>query len=406
MRSSRHAVDRPGTTRRTFLSASLAVPWAAASRPTVLPAGGLFAAGGDSLRVGLIGCGGRGTGAALQAAAADPGVRIVAMADLFADQIASSGRVLSAAIAPQFDCPAERRFVSADAHLRLLGCGVDIVLLTAPPHVRPLHVEAAVAAGKHLFCEKPVAIDVAGVQRVAEAFRRARSARLSVVSGLCFRRDAGVVEAMARVHDGAIGRPLAVRTHAECGLPWRRPVEAGRRGDEPQLRNWISFRRFSGGPLVEHHVHAIDRALWALGDEAPVAAVGRLLPGRRDRWSIGDCLDGVAVRYTFADGRSIEASCRRLERLATADLADETVVGSRGEIALLRAAERPGHAGRPDRWQAGMDALLRGVRSGAAVDDGPIACRSTLVAIMGREAAESGRPVTWEECAGPGPGLV
>ena len=196
-------------------------------------------------------------------------------------------------------------------------------------------------------------------------------------------------------------------------LPWRKPAEPGQRGDEVQLRNWISFRRFSGGAFVEHHIHAIDRALWALGDEAPVSAVGRLLPGPRDRWSIGDCLDGIAVRYVFADGRSIEASCDRRERFAGAGSAEEIVVGSAGECDLLRPAIHSGgpagvgHPGRsPDRYQAGMDDLLRSVRSGMAIDDGPVACRGTLVAIMGREAAEAGRPMTWREFAGPCPAFA
>jgi myo-inositol 2-dehydrogenase / D-chiro-inositol 1-dehydrogenase len=421
-------LTRPGrSNRRTFLGRSLrttlgtSLGLTAATSPALLPAGGFFSGGDDLLRVGLIGCGGRGTGAALQAAAADPGVRITAVGDLFADQLDSSCRMLATGIPAQFDCPTERRFIGADAYRSVIEAGIDVVLLAAPPHVRPLHVEAAVRAGKHLYCEKPVAIDAPGARRVADACRLARAARLSIVSGLCFRRDAATVEAVARIHDGGIGRPVAARACAEIGLPWRRPAAAGRAGriaDEWQLRNWISFQRFSGGAFVEHHIHAIDRAVWALGDDVPVSAVGRWLPAHPDAWSLGDCLAGVSATYAFADGRSLEAACRRAERPASEVgpyRIEETVIGTVATCDLLRPLPSPSGTGAGSRagrgsfvnpYQAGMSDLVRAARTGAHVDDGPVMCRSTMVAIMGREAAESGRRVTWEEIAGSGSRLA
>lgn len=373
-------------TRRGFLGAVAGGSLVAA----VAPAGGAFAGGHERIRVGLVGCGGRGTGAALQAAAADPAVRIVALGDLFADQVASAAHEISRDAAGQFDCPMERRFSGGQAYLDVLAAGVDLVLLAAPPHVRPLHVTAAVRAGKHLYCEKPAAIDLPGAHAVADACAAARQRKLSVMSGLCFRRDEVTRSLVERVRDGAIGRVREVHMHAVLGLPWHKPAASGWSAAEWQARNWISFRRFSGGPFVEHHIHAIDRALWALGDDSPSAAFPAVEPGLRSPALRGGT---VAVRYAFADGRELHASCSRglgaSHRL-------ELAVGTNGRCDLLRAA-RGMPTSSVGMYQATIDALVRAVRSGTPVDDGATLCRATLVAIMGRMAAESGRPVRWDD---------
>ena len=409
-----------GSSRRSFLGGTVAVSCMAAG---TLPMGGLFAAGEQRLRVGLVGCGGRGTGAAVQALQADPSVRLVALGDVFEDQVASAAEVLAAA-GEQFDCPPTRRFVGSDAYRQVIDSGVDVVLLAAPPHVRPLHLEAAVAAGKHVYCEKPVAIDAAGVVRVAAAAARSRAAGLALVSGFCFRRDAGMVELITRIHDGAIGRPRLMQAHAAIGLPWRKPVESGHASGDWPLRNWISFARFSGGHFVDQHVQAIDRAVWIMGDVSPLtaepmprAAVGSgfcsgwgldgrasRAPGNDATGAIGDCPPATAVRYTFADGRTIEASIDRRER--NGDRLIETVTGSEGSCDLLRGTIS-GRRGRatvatpgPGRFPAAMTALVGGILSGRPAHDGDTMCRSTLTAVMGRMAAESDRAVTWGELAG------
>jgi predicted dehydrogenase len=353
-------------------------------------AGGAFAGGHERIRVGLIGCGGRGTGAALQAVAADRAVRIVALGDLFADQVSSAAHEIARDAAGQFDCPMERCFIGEQAYLDVLAAGVDLVLLAAPPHVRPLHVTAAVRAGKHLYCEKPAAIDLPGAHAVADACAAARRQKLSVMSGLCFRRDEATRSLIDGIRDGAIGRAREVHVHAAVGLPWHKPAASGWSAAEWQARNWISFRHFSGGHFVEHHIHAIDRALWALGDDCPAAAFPAVEPGR---WAIGDCGGAVAARYAFADGRELHASCRR--GLAVSQRL-ELAVGTDGRCDLLRAAAgtRPSSVG---MYQATIDALVRAVRSGSPVDDGATLCRATLVAIMGRMAAESGRLVRWDD---------
>ena len=388
---------RLAQTRRGFLGAVAGGSLVAA----VAPAGGAFAGGHERIRVGLIGCGGRGTGAALQAVAADPAARIVALGDLFADQVASAAHEISRDAADQFDCPPERRFVGERAYLDVLAAGVDLVLLAAPPHVRPLHVTAAVRAGKHLYCEKPAAIDLPGAHAVADACAAARRQKLSVMSGLCFRRDEVTRSLIEGIRDGAIGRVREVHMHAALGLPWHKPAASGWSAAEWQARNWISFRRLSGGHFVEHHIHAIDRALWALGEDCPLAAFPAVEPGLRSSarvmgqsgWEIGDCSGTVAVRYAFADGRELHASCSRgLDASQRLELA----VGTNGRCDLLRAASCTPTSS-VGMYQATIDALVRAVRSGSPVDDGATLCRATLVAIMGRMAAESGRPVRWDD---------
>ena len=378
---------------------------------STLPPGRFFAAGHQRLRVGLVGCGGRGTGAALQALEADPAVRVVALGDMFADQVASAADVLGRA-GGQFDCPPTQRFVGTDAYRQVIDSGVDVVLLAAPPHTRPLHLEAAVAAGKHVYCEKPVAIDAAGVVRAAAAAARSRAAGLALVSGVCFRRDDRMVEMVARIHDGAIGRPRLVQVHASIGLPWRKPLESSLASGEWPLRNWISFARFSGGHFVEQHVQAIDRAAWIMGDIPPLTAesMARSAPpsnGAHDNGAtgaIGDCPAVTAVRYTYADGRTIDASIDRRER--TGDRIVETVTGSAGNCDRVRgtitgrrgstAVPPPG----PGRFSATMTALVGGILSGRVPHDGDTMCRSTLMAVMGRMAAETGRALAWSEMVG------
>ncbi len=410
-RSPSRSPSRCPTTRRTFLGDSLGTTVGIASTLGIastnglasLPTVGAFVSGSDHLRVGLIGCGGRGTGAAMQAAAADRGVQIVAMGDLFADQLASSARLLARDLGAQFACPPERQFIGDQAYKMVLDAGVDAVLLTTPPQARPLHLATAVGQGKHVFCEMPVAVDIAGVHQVAAACALARATKVSIVSGLCFRSDAPTVELMRRIHAGSIGHPLAVRVGAAIGLPWRK-AQPTWNSREWRQRNWISFAEFSGGDFVEHHVHAIDKALWAFGDACPVSVVGSRLPNQPNAWSIGNCLDGVAVRYLFADGSVADASCQRAERFGSR--VEETVFGSKGRCDLRQPVSRNREQGvshhaaqTPNRYQAGMNVFVQAVRLNAPVQDGDLMCRSTLAAIMGRLAAESGHRIMWDEIA-------
>lgn len=370
--SSRRECTPLPPSRRDFLGLSAASLAGAALAPRVHAE-----IAGREVRVGLVGCGGRGTGAALQAAAADPAVRIVALGDGFADQLEASAHVLARDAGAQFMCPARGRFVGPDAYRRVLDAGVDVVVIAAPPHVRPLHVEAAVAAGVHVMCETPAAIDVAGAARVAHALAAARAAGLCVASGLHARRDPSLAALVAEVRAGVIGRPVSVEVHGRWLGPWRVAPQPTWTAAEQRLRNWASCESLSGGQFVERHVHAIDRALWVLGDRVP--AVAEPLANA----------DGaaVAVRYRFEDGAEVRATSGLL---GCGGAPWERVVGQRG----ARDLDLPAH-GR--RFQATMDAFLRGVQSASVMDDGPMLVRATLVAILGRQAAASGRAVGWDE---------
>jgi len=397
------------------ISASIA---AAAALPRQSLGGGFFSGVSQSIRVGVIGCGGRGTGAALQAAAACADLRVVALADLYADQIASSAALLSRGLGARFDCPEERRFIGTGAHAELLSSGVDLVLLTAPPHVRPLHFRAAVEAGVHIYCEKPVAVDLPGLQAVIASCLAARRSGLAVVSGFCHRRDGRTVQTMERIREGGIsvlGEPLLLHAHARIGLPWWRPCDPCRGQDEIRQRNWISFSDLSGGHFVEHHVHAIDRGLWALGDQTPLAVspepAGFRRPVGSDRAALpGDCAEFTGVRFSFADGSLLHASCSRAPVVGSRLV--ETASGSKGSCDILRhvflAASRT--SGEPElemprsggMYQTTMTALVDAIRSDQTPDDGGFMCRSTLAAIAGRMAAESGREVLWDGILSPG----
>lgn len=373
-----------GLDRRDFLgltvgsAAATGLAWA---RP--VPAG-LFVGGTERIRIGLVGCGGRGTGAALQALQLDRAARVTHMGDLFADQVESSVAMLEADASAGFDCPPAQRFVGPDAWRRVIEADVDLVILATPPCSRPETVVAAVAAGRHVYCEKPAAIDLAGVRTVAAAAAAARRAGRSLVSGLCLRHDPATQEWMARIHDGVVGRPLAVAVHATTGLPWHKPAQPGWSMAERRLRNWVSHVDLSGGHLVEHHVHALDAAVWALGDEVPDVAAPLAWPPSQP--IVGTtCPAETAVRFGWRDGRSATAVIARRE--TTTPGRDETLLGTAGRIDLRPPAE----AGCP--WRAAMAVLMTAIRSGTPADDGPVLCRATLTAVMGRMAVETGRPV-------------
>ena len=411
--------------RRSLLAGACTLPAASLALPAAaLELAGLperrfaaFGAGGRTLRVGVIGCGGRGTGAAMQAAIADPAVRVVALADLFEDQVASSAAVLERSLGDRFQASNARRYVGTGAALELIGAGVDVVILAGPPSTRPAHLEAAVTAGLHVWCETPAAIDPAGLSRFAAGLDVAEANGLVVASGLCSRFSSPTVSTMERVLDGAVGTIRSLSLHHDGGLPWWKPLPATASAAEQLERNWISYASRSGGSFLEHHVHALDRALWLLGNDEPVAVerVGQSAAPAAGHG--GDVPEAVRVRYRFASGVVLDASCRRS---ATPRGSVETVVGSRGRADLLagsveEAGKTPWQADRCSlgdagtMYQAGIDAFLRTIRSGLADRDdtgtgttlsGRRLLRATGLAVMGRMAAE-GRSIAWKGLGSP-----
>jgi len=349
--------------------------------------GGVFVAGSERMRVGLVGCGGRGTGAAMQAVMADRAVRIVAIGDLFADQVATAAAILGRATDDGFACPPDARFVGAEAWRQVIEADVDMVILATPPDCRPLHLAAAVAAGKHVYCETPAAIDMAGAETMAAACATARDRGLSLMSGLAWRRDRDTDRLVGRLHDGTIGRLLAARMTTRVGLPWHRSAEPGWSACESRRRNWIACPDQSGGDVVERQVHAIDKALWVLGDEDPVAveSLGSATP------------DGTPIRFLFADGRTLTIDGGR--RAGQPDVASEIIHGERGRCDLRQAGRDGPPVGRglgAGRHQAAIGDLIEALRTGRRVDDGPILVRATTASLLGRAAAAAATALPWQ----------
>jgi predicted dehydrogenase len=364
----------PIISRRQFLGST-----AAATAVAAVPHA--HAAGGDVLRIGLIGCGGRGTGAASQALRADPAVVLVAMGDAFEDRLQQSLDVLrkDESIASKIDVPPGRRFVGFDAYQQVLASGVDVVLLCTPPHFRPIHLEAAVEAGKHVFAEKPVAVDAPGVRSVLAACERAEAKGLSVVSGLAMRYDNGLREAMRRIHDGAVGDVLVLQATDFRGPIWVRPRESGWSDMTWQMRNWYYFTWLSGDFNVEQHVHLLDSSSWAMGDRYPIRAVGT--GGRQQRTApeYGHIYDHFAIAYEYEGGAKLFATCR--QQAGCANDISLQVLGARGRAALnssrrgggprIEAGESWRYAGPPtDPFQAEHDALFASIRRGEPINNG------------------------------------
>jgi len=390
----------PPTTRREFIRATAAVAGSLAALPNA------HAAGGDVLRVGLVGCGGRGTGAATQALAADPNVKLVAMADAFEDRLLESLSALRAegAVASKVDVRPECRFVGFDAYQRLLASGVDVVLLCTPPQFRPRHLRAAVEAGKHVFAEKPVAVDAPGVRSVLETCAKAKADGLSVASGLCLRSDNRFRECVRRIHDGAVGDVVTLFANDYRGGRWTKPKQPGWSEMTYQMRNWYNFTWLSGDFNVEQHVHFLDLCAWVMKDRYPSRAVG--MGGRQALTGpeYGQIYDHFAVIYEYDDGARLVSDCRQ-QPGCKSDISAQ-VLGTRGRADLSERRKGMRIRGKGGDWsfdgrenemyQTEHDELFAAVRGGKPVNNGEYMARSTLLAIMGRMAAYTGQEVTWE----------
>jgi predicted dehydrogenase len=382
------------TTRRDFLKTS-----AAAMAANAWIARSAHAAGSDLIRIGLIGCGGRGTGAAGQALAADKNVKLIAMGDAFEDRLNKSLEQLgkNKETMAKVDVPKERRFVGFDAYKHVIAAS-DVVLLTAPPQFRPLHLRAAVEAGKHIFAEKPVAVDAPGVRAVLEISEQAKKKGLSLVSGLCLRYDNGFKETVKRIHEGAVGDIRTLQANDYRGRIWVKPREASQTDMEYQMRNWYYFTWLSGDFNVEQHVHYLDVCTWLMKDEYPVKAVG--MGGRQVRTGpeYGNIFDHHSVVYEYANGVRLFSNCRQQEGCHN-DMSAH-VFGSKGYALVaerrLTIGEWTYDGPKNNMYQTEHDELFRSIREGKPINNGEYMSKSTLLAIMGRMATYTGSLITWE----------
>lgn len=391
-----------GATRRDFLKVSAMATGAAALMATGNYA---HAQGSDKIRIGLVGCGGRGTGAAAQALNADPGVVLTAMGDVFKEKIESHVAALKgeANIAARVDVPAEHMFVGLDAYKRVLDTNIDVVLLTTPPGFRPRHIKAAVDAGKHIFAEKPMATDAAGVKIGLEAVRLAKTKKLNFANGFCFRKNLSHREFYKKIHEGAIGQVRHVHATYLTGpvkaMPPAASRPAGMSDVEWQIANWYNFVWSCGDGLIEQACHSIDKILWAYNDVPPVKCVatgGRVLPNNE-----GNIYDHIDVFYEWADGSRGTMAQRQIPCPANDN--SDYIAGAKG-FASIHGWEptiqgEPGwkYTGRrKDMYQVEHDELFASIRKGAVMNDGEQMAQSTLAGLMGRMAAYTGQEITWE----------
>lgn len=392
--------------RRSFLKASAAV----ATGAYLAGAAPVHAAGSDVIRVGLIGCGsprgGRGRGAAENCLSTGPNVKLIAMADVFKDHLDFTREFLQKRHGTEkVDVPQDRCFVGFDAYQKLLDLKeIDLVLLAAPPGFRPQHLKAAVAAGKHIFAEKPVAVDGPGVRSVLESCTEAKKKNLSLVSGLCWRYDTGKRETFKQIHDGAVGDIVTLQCTYNTGGLWMVPRQPEMSDMEWQLRNWLYFTWLSGDHNVEQHIHSLDKMAWAMKDEYPVKAVG--LGGRQIRTGpeYGHIFDHHSVVYEYANGVKLFANCRQQPGCAN-DVTDY-IFGTKGTCDVMKhliKGEKTWKYSREqsnkDRsmYQVEHDELIASIRDGKPIHNGDYMTKSTLMAIMGRMATYTGQEITWEK---------
>lgn len=356
-----------------------------------------------TIRVGLIGCGGRGTGAAedaLQAAKMlKVNLEIVALADLFEDRLKGCRRYL-AKHKDAVKVTDDTCFVGFDAYQKLLKTDVTCVILATPPGFRPIHFEAAIEAGKHVFMEKPVAVDPAGVRRVLEAGKRARMKNLGVVAGTQRRHQKSYLETIQRIKDGAIGEIVAARCYWNQGGLWVRKREDGWTDMEWQCRNWLYFDWLSGDHIVEQHIHNIDVINWVMGGY-PVKAVG--VGGRQVRTDAiyGNIYDHFAIDFEYANGVHLLSMCRQQPGTENASNVSEAVVGTKGIAdpgGWIRGAKEWRFQGKQTNPYVQEHAdLIQSIRDGKPLNETEQVAYSTLTAIMGRHAAYTGKAVTWDE---------
>ncbi len=410
MRQSSVPGNETRPSRRDFVRGSGAALSAAAISMSLQSA--VYAAGSDALKVGLVGCGGRGTGAAQNALHGDTTATLHAMADLFPDQIESALKSIKEGsdVGDRVNVPKERRFSGLEAYKQLID-SVDVVLLATPPHFRPLHVRAAIEAGKHVFCEKPVGVDVPGVKSVMETTKLATDKKLCLVSGLCFRYDESKRETVAKIHDGAIGQITALQTNYLTTGLWYKQRQPEWSDMEWQLRDWLYFSWLSGDHIVEQHIHSLDKMLWIMKDNPPlkvIASGGRIVRTAPQFGNVYDHFNSIfewgSVEGLAPAGVRCFSACRQwtgAQNKIDVDVSD-WAFGTEGTANVQQhriTGKVKFHKGdaKVGMYDAEHVALFNAIKSGTPINNGDYMCKSTLMAIMARESAYTGKSIKWEE---------
>lgn len=391
------------TTRRDFLRTTATGAATAAALSVV---GNAYAKGSDVIRVGVVGCGGRGTGAAEDCIVSSPNVKVVSIGDVFGFRVDGTRKFLTGKYADNSDLPKERCHVGLDAYKKVINDDVDLVILATPPGFRPSHIEAAVAAGKHLFTEKPVAVDGPGVRKVLAAAEEAKKKKLAIVAGTQRRHQKGYLETMKRIHDGAIGEIVAARAYWNGSGIWFRKREKDMTDCAFQCHNWYHFVWTCGDHIVEQHIHNLDVINWAMSKDPqnqvlPTRAIG--MGGRSHRPQgdpneVGHIFDHFAVEYFYPNEMVMQSYCRQIP--GTVESVSEALVGTKGRCQVdqyLINGKRVLEGSDNKPYVQEHTDLIASIRKGEPLNELKTVAESTLTAIMGRMATYSGLEVTWEE---------
>lgn len=398
--------DSTNTSRRHFIK-STATASAGAIAANLAISHNAHAAGSDKLKIGIVGIGGRGSGATKQALTADPNSEVVAVAEAFSDRLDSALSRLKKdpAVGDRINVKPEHQFVGFDAYQKVIDM-VDVVVLTTPPHFRPMQLEYAIDNGVHAFVEKPVATDPTGIRRIIATCEKAKAKGLSVVSGLCWRYDLPKVETINRVMGGAIGDIVSIETTYNSGGVWDpRATRAECNSDmEYQLRNWYYYTWLSGDHICEQAIHSIDKMGWVLGDTPPLqcwATGGRAV--RKDP-KYGNIFDNFSVVYEYENNVKGYHHCRHW-RGADGKVRDY-INGTKGHCDVFGhkytgennwAFRTPRGTRTPNMYQVEHDVFFASIRDNKPINNGDYMWKSTLLAIMGRMAAYTGKTIKWED---------
>ena len=398
------------SSRRDFVKKSTMLAGGIMAMPLVSNAG-YFHSVDDTIKVGVIGCGGRGTGAAVQALSTKQNVKLVAMADAFRDRLDSSFKALTDGdegnVKDKVAVTEETKFVGFDAYKQVIPL-VDVIIIATPPGFRPIHFEEAIKQGKHVFMEKPLATDPAGVKKVLEVAEIAKRKKLNVVVGLQRHYQTSYRELFKRVQDGMIGDITSGQVYWNSDGVWVRPRKPGQTEMEYQMRNWYYFNWLCGDHITEQHIHNLDVMNWFKGDY-PVKAQG--MGGREVRTGkeYGEIYDHHFVEFHYADGSIMNSQCRHIK--GTYSIVDEMIVGTKG-VVKCGAAEitskgkslfKFDKAKENEPYQNEHDELFAAISKGeykfADTENG---AKSTLTSIMGRMATYSGQVIDWDKTLNSG----
>jgi predicted dehydrogenase len=387
-------------TRRDFVKAGGAATAAFLAQAPLVHAGQST----PTLKAGLIGCGGRGSGAAENFLNSAPNLQLVAMADVFKDRLDASRKQLAGT--EGFKVDDAHAFFGLDAYQKLIASEVDVVLLATPPGFRPIHFAAAVDAGKHCFMEKPVAVDPAGVRKVIEYGKKAAEKKLAVLTGTQYRHQKSFIETVKRVHGGQIGEILGGRAYYNTGIPWAPKARKPNESDvEWQLRNWLYYDWLSGDHITEQHIHTIDVTDWVM-NARPVNAVAT--GGRQTRtgeqW--GNVYDHFTVDYEYPGGKHVMSMARQWP--GCPGNVNAYFVGTKGDVDVYSGVirgEKPWSfedefKEKPSIAKAYIQEhtdWVESIRSGKPMNEAHRTAESTLTAILGREAAYTGKVIKWDE---------